>query len=313
MPIAFKPCIIEEFILHRKQHANKTINSKYLRLFNTQVFEIINELPNITGFIKYKNGDDVDNIIEPFLNFNYGSPAPYLFKLLPNGYGFNYFEPNDIYKKCHIETDIRGKLYNLHSNGFFTRYAQPKEYKPIRLPEDFILVVMQNTTDTVWYRNQNFTKLANEIIAWSRESKKKVLFKWHFGCLDHSDPKGWWNELEEKSDYAYFDYTTPLNILIEKCNMLWTASSMSGIEALIYNKPVSIFGQTEYMEMARVAKGPEDAINTSIPIDLDQWLTYYVRKYCINILDKNAKELIQKRIINFFDLGLNVDELIVSY
>ena len=62
MSIAFKPCNVEEFILHRKEHPNKTINSKYLKLFNTQVFEIVNQLPNITGFIKYKNGDDVDNI-----------------------------------------------------------------------------------------------------------------------------------------------------------------------------------------------------------------------------------------------------------
>jgi len=312
MSLHFKPYDKELFIRERAIHRNKTINTKYLDLMTNQISNVVDVWSNLNGLISYKNGDSVEDIKEPFLYYNYGSPAPYLCKLLPNGYGFTHFEPNDIYKKCHIEDGIQNKLYNLYINGLFTRYSQPKIINNKNLPNDFILVVMQNTKDTVWYRNQNFTQLANEIIAWSRESKKNVVFKWHFGCIDHLSPQRWWNELNEKSNYAYFDYDLPLNILIEKCNMVWTASSMSGIEALICNKPVAVFGQTEYMEMATIAKSPEEAINAIVSNDLDQWLTYYVRKYCINILDKNSSELIKKRITNFFDLGMNINELILS-
>ena len=227
-------------------------------------------------------------------------------KLLPNGYGFNFFEPNDIYKNVKVETGIQNTLYTLYKKGLFTRYRHSNIFKIKKLPENYILVSMQNTKDTVWFR-KDFTKLANEIIDWSKESKRNVLFKWHFGCIDHFNPQKWWEELEQKSSYAYFDYTTPLNILIENCQMFWTASSMSGIEALICNKPVSIFGQTEYMEMTTIANTPEEAINSKVPNDLEQWLTYYVRNYCINVFDSNVETRIKSRIVNFLEKDIKIE------
>ena len=170
---------------------------------------------------------------------------------------------------------------------------------------------MQNVGSTVWYR-KNFTELAEEIVAWSRENKKTVLFKWHNGCIDYSNPSRWFEELNEKSDYAFIDYETPLNILIKQCDMMWTASSMSGIEALICNKPVSIFGKTEYMEMATVCDSPENAINCKVPEDLEQWLTYYVRKYCINIYSKDAVSRVRNRIDLYFSKDTSLNELILS-
>lgn len=306
MPIHFNAFNRHSWIYERPQ-SNKSVNVKYLDLFTKQIKEVISNLQNFSGIIQYRNTDrksDISSI--PFMNFNYGSPAPYMCKLLPNDYGFNYFQPNDIYKNFTAENNIQSKLYKLYKNGYLTRYKQPANYESPKLPESFILIAMQNTGGTVWYR-KNFTKLSNEIISWSRESKRNVLFKWHFGCTDRFDPYGWWDELE-KSNYAFFDCRTPLNILIEKCNMFWTASSMSGIEALICNKPVAIFGETEYMEMATVANGPEDAINTKVSIDLEQWLTYYFRHYCINIYDKYSKDKIEKRITEYFEKGtfLNV-------
>ena len=286
----------------------KQTNSKYIDYFNTVIESAIKDI-SCNGLIKYKNGDTKETLTTPFLNYNYGSPAPWLGKLLPQGYGFTYFKPNDIYKQCQTELGIQKKLLDLYNSGHFTRYKQNTTL-PETLPDNYILIVMQNTGGTVWYR-KNFTDLANEIMAWSRENKKTVIFKWHNGCLDHSNPTRWFDELTEKSQYASIDYTSPLSTLIKNCDMVWAASSMSGIEALICNKPVSIFGETEYMEMTTVARTPEDAINAKIPTDLEQWFTYYVRKYCINIYAKDSVDIVRNRVINYFEKGKTLNELIL--
>jgi len=283
-------------------------NVSYIEQFNSVIESAIEGL-DVDGIIRYKNGDKKENIDQPFLYYNYGSPAPWLGKLLPQGYGFLNFQPNDIYKKCKVEIGIQKKLLDLYNSGKFTRYTQPP-LTQVYLPENFILVSMQNTGSTVWYR-KDFSKLAKEIISWSRESKRHVIFKWHSGCIDHHNPVRWFSELNEHSLYASIDYTTPLYHLIKHCDMMWTASSMSGIEALICNKPVAVFGETEYMEMAVVCDSPEQAINTTIPVDLEQWLTYYVRHYCINIYASDAVDRIRTRAISHFEQRLPLDELIL--
>jgi hypothetical protein len=312
MTIKFDPYNKQEFIAQRLFHKNKVVNTKYLDLLTLRIRSSVEKYRDLTGYISYKNGDRPASIEFPYLFYNYGSPAPYMCKLLPNGYGFTNFYPNDIYKGCHIEFGIQQKLYNLYKIGKLTRYKQPENYIAPSLPDNYILVVMQNTRDTVWYRNKDFTELSKSILYWAKENKRNVVFKWHFGCVDHHSPQKWWESLENKSNYSFFDFTTPLNLLIENCSMLWTASSMSGIEALVCNKPVSIFGETEYMEMATVCETPDDAIKATVPKDLERWLTYYFRKYCINILDKNSQQLIDNRILNTFKYGMHLDGIILS-
>jgi capsule polysaccharide modification protein KpsS len=202
-------------------------------------------------------------------------------------------------------------LLKLYDSGLFTRYKQIDQVVPERLPENYILVVMQNTGSTVWYK-KNFTDLAKDIVLWSRENKRNVIFKWHNGCIDHDNPTKWFNDLPEKSKYCSIDFTSPLSVLIKNCSIVWTASSMSGIESLICNKPVAVFGETEYMEMTQISNSPDDAIKTKIPNDLDQWLTYYVRKYCINIYAKDSIQRVRNRVINHFEKRLPLNELILS-
>jgi hypothetical protein len=307
--IIFDSVDAKTYLAERLDQPFKSNNGKYIEHFNSIIHNAIKDIL-CDGFIKYKNGGKKEKIDSPFLYYNYGSPAPWLGKLLPEGYGFTYFEPNDIYKNCHIESGIQKKLLDLYDSGNFTRYKQITTL-PDKLPDNYILVVMQNTGSTVWY-NSNFTDLANDIMAWSRENKKNVIFKWHNGCIDHHNPSRWFNDLKEKSQYASIDFTSPLSVLIKQCEMVWTASSMSGIEALICNKPVAVFGQTEYMEMAKKSVTPDDAIKAKIPEDLDRWFTYYVRKYCINIYDKSAVDLVRNRVLNYFEKGKPLNELILS-
>jgi hypothetical protein len=310
MSIQFNMISSNDWVSERAVQNYKHKNVKYINDFNALLHSAITDL-DLHGQIHYKNGDSKDNIKGKFLYYNYGSPAPWLCKLLPEGYGFLHFEPNDIYKSVKAENGIQQKLLSLYDRGLFTRYTQPKNQNKIYLPDNFILVSMQNVGSTVWYR-KNFTELAEQIIEWSRENKKNVVFKWHNGCIDHSNPERWFNELNQKSDYAFLDYTTPLYTLIKSCDMMWTASSMSGIEALICNKPVSIFGQTEYMEMCNVCDNPDQAINATIPSDLEQWFTYYVKYYCINIYTKNSLNRIKNRIHLYFSKDISLNELILS-
>lgn len=275
----------------------------------------ISEMQSI-GNVMYANGDAIDVQKSKTLYYNYGSPMSYLCKLLPDGYGFTHHKPNDIWKKCHIESGLHQKLINLYNRGHTTRYKQLPINQEIvsKLPVNYILVPMQNVGETVWYR-KNFTLLAEEMIAWSRENKTDILFKWHNGCIDHYLPQRWWSEdLKEKSQYAHFDYHLPLPYLIKNCQMVWTASSMSGIEALICNKPVATFGEVEYSEMAKLCSSVEDAYTAKLPSqeDLERWFTYYVRKYSINIYDTNVSNRIHTRLVNFFEKDMPIDELILS-
>lgn len=303
--IEYRQVNIELWKRERILHKNKVSNYVYLQNISNIISKVVSKYSNLNGVISYKNDDDFDNIKLPFLYYNYGSPISQMCKLLPNGYGFTKFLPNDFYKNFNSIFGLHNLLYKLYDKGNLTRYKQPTNYEFPNLPEEYILVIMQNTNQTFGYK-KNFTKLANEIIAWSRESKRNILFKWHFGCIDHLNPSRWWDELNEKSNFSYFDYTTPLNILIKNCNMVWTASSMAGIESLICNKPVSIFGQTEYMEMTTVSNSPEEAINAKVPDDLEQWLTYYFKHYCVNIFNKNAENIIENRILNFFEKDMSL-------
>jgi hypothetical protein len=309
MPIQFKPVNKRTWIAERISQSFKNKNIKYIDDLNTLLFSACKKV-NSDGELLYKNGDLNQDIDGKYMFYNYGSPAPWLCKILPEGYGFTNFYPNDIYKKCQTETGIHKKLLNIYDKGLFTRYPQPKIQHPITLPENYILITMQNTGGTVWYR-KNFSLIAKDIVKWSAENKRNVIFKWHNGCLDHSNPERWFRELGESSNYAFIEYKLPLSILIKNCDMMWTASSMSGIEALINNKPVSIFGVSEYMEMANVCDSPEQAVNAKVPDDLEQWLTYYVRKYCINIYANDSLERIETRLINYFERDLSVDELIL--
>ena len=300
----------DSWIKERISQPFKQRNIKYIKLLNDRITEAIAGLGDLKCRVEYKNNDATHNYSDPTFYYNYGSPAPYLAKVLPDGYGFDHFTPNDIYKNVSVQSGIRTKLLSLYNSGYFTRYPQPKLVENISLPENYILVTMQNTKDTVWYR-KDFTILANDIVAWSRENRKNVIFKWHNGCIDHSNPERWFSELTEKSEYASIDYKLPLSVLIKNCTMLWTASSMSGIEALICNKPVSIFGKTEYMEMATCANNPDEAFLCEVPVDLDQWLTYYVNYYCINIINENSVTRIKNRILNYTEKGMNLYETIV--
>jgi hypothetical protein len=310
----FEPCDINAWKWERALQPYKLSNAKYLEILSQKIEKSLTRDITKNGHIVYANGDSVKKFKDKCLYYNYGSPIPYLCKLLPDGYGFTHHEPNDIWKKCHIEIGIHKKLKLIYDKGFTTRYKQPpiKKENVQKLPENYILIVMQNVGSTVWYK-KNFTDLAEQMISWSRENKKNILFKWHNGCLDHSNPKLWFENLKEKSSYAYLDYKVPLPYLIKNCEMLWTASSMSGIEALIYNKPVSTFGMVEYSEMSKLCESVEDAYSTKLPKpeDLERWMTYYVRKYCINIYDSNCIDRIHTRIFNFFEKDLSIDEIIL--
>ncbi len=303
------------WIKHRIQHQFKVQNAKYLDLLQNRILKATSQLdPNIDCTISYNNSEKLIKSEGNHFFYNYGSPAPYLCRFFPESYGFGIFYPNDIYKKVKVDdaelNSFRKTLINMSNSGNFTRYKQPLNQEKIKLPENYILVIMQNTKSTSWY-DKNFTDLAEQIVLWSKENKKFVVFKWHPGCVDHNDPQGWFNSLREHSEFASIEYKMPLLDLIKESSQVWSASSMAGIQALIHNKPVSVFGQTEYMEMATVCKTPEEAYLTKIEKNLNLWLYYYVNYYCINIFnEKQSIFRIKQRILDYVK-GKSIYDIIV--
>jgi hypothetical protein len=262
--------------------------------------EIIDTI-DVDGQIFYKdNRSPVPN--DSAFYYNYGSPVPNLCKVLPYGYGFTFFVPNHFYRDVSPIKDIQTKLKILHEKGVMTRYTQPK-VTPKILPQNYVLVVMQDTS--------YFSEISKDIATWAKENKKNVVFKWHNGCTDYLSPQKWFDQLEPKSQYLFFDHESSLTPLIQECDMVWTYNSMVGVESLIHNKPVAVYEECEYMEMTKFIDNPDDAYTTAIPNDLDQWLTYYFKIYCIDILCDNARDRLRTRMIKHLE-GRSLREIIFS-
>lgn len=296
----------------------KHLNIPRLDHLNKLMAQAVSDIGIGEGIVAYQHGSRRNDILpKPFIFYDYGSPAPNLARIQPDGYGFQYFKPNDIYKKSATVKGLQRQLYEQYITGGFTRYVQPEVPSSLTLPDNYILFAMNNLFSNAGMRG-GIGHITEEIAQWARDNKRHVVYKWHMGCADlkyggvFNTPQDWFDRLLGivPSDYIHFDTTTPLHVLVKNCSAFWSGTSMAGVEALACNKPVVVFGRTNYMEMAVRAVNPDQAATATTPHpDIEQWLSYFINHYSIDTDAPNALDRITRRLYGHFVKQLPLDQL----
>ena len=270
------------------------VYANYLKLPNKENFNGL-ILPNETQIKEYNvNG----------LEFRIGAPIPWLIKLAPNGHFIYYYEYTDMYKSMVGDENLFNRLSELYNKGFATKY-KPDTKKNI-LPKNYILFAHQGLGNVHYYDKMNGIDLLLQVSQWAKDNKKHIVIRFHptadeiyTGRLDIL-----------KNDYITFDFDSYIVDLITNCDQLWTVSSACGMEGILMNKPVTIFGMTDYHPVVNNANTIDDAFNSSFNRDeYIKFMTWYVRKLCINIHHLNASDRIYKRMHDYFIVGKSIENL----
>ena len=283
---------------------NKNINTQrkivslvydsYLRLPNKENFNGL-ILPNETQ-VKYYTGNA--------LEFRIGAPVTWLTKLAPNGHFIYYYEYTDMYKSTTGDENLFNTLTEVYNRGLGTKYNH--DTKNNTLPENYILFAHQGLGSVHYYDKMNGIDLLLQVSQWAKDNKKHVVIRLHPTADEY-----YGDELDVlKNDYISFDEDSYIVDLVKRCDQLWTVSSACGMEGMLMNKPVTIFGITDYHPVVNNANTIDDAYKESFNRDeYIRFMTWYVRKLCINIHHASASDRIYKRMYDYFIVGKPIEDL----
>lgn len=292
---------VYEFYRFRQFNPIKLKNEAVLRRMFTVIAQAVRGLNEGEGFI-YHNLLNRSEYPGRMIEYRMGSPAPWLIKFTPQGHGLNDFAICEHYRDVEPEPGLLAKLCSLHRAGGFTRYSPQtcsEHFEP-----GYILFTMQGLGQAPFCERKG-EDYADEAIAWANENRRRIVIRWHPTSGDALEPETWWRS-RERGHYASLSVTSPINTLIAQCSQLWTLSSATGLEALLYAKPVSLFGQADYAVCAHQATCAETAFHTEPrlnTIEIERFLTWYCRRLCIDIRDDSCIEKLRDRIMRYFIAG----------
>ena len=270
------------------------VYDNYLKLPNKENFSGL-VLPNESQAKSYPGNA---------LEFRIGAPVTWLTKLAPNGHFIYYYEYTDMYKSMIGDEDLFNNLTNAYAKGLGTKYNH--DVKKNILPEKYILFAHQGLREVHYYDKMTGMDLLLQVSQWAKDNKKHVVIRFH-----PTADEDYGEELDVlKNDYITFDTDSYIVDLISNCDQLWTISSACGMEGMLMNKPVTIFGMTDYHPVVNNADTIDDSFKESFNRDAYiQFMTWYVRKLCINIHSQNAADRIYKRMHDYFIVGKSIENL----
>jgi hypothetical protein len=297
---------VHEFYRFRQFNPIKLKNEPVLRRMFTVIAKAVSGLNEGEGFIYHNllNGSEYPGRM---IEYRMGSPAPWLIKFAPQGHGLNDFTLCERYRDVEPEPGLMAGLRGLHQTGGFTRYS-PQTCREHFEP-GYILFTMQGLGKAPFCERSG-EDLANEAIAWANENRRRIVIRWHPTSDDTLTPETWWRS-RERGLYTSLSVTSPINTLIAQCSQLWTLSSATGLEALLYAKPVSLFGDADYAVCAHSARCAETAFHTQPRLsmqDMERFLTWYCRHLCIDIRDDGCIERLRERITRYFIAGCDTQD-----
>jgi hypothetical protein len=238
------------------------------------------------------------------LEFRIGAPLVWLAKLAPNGHFIYHYENTDAYKTTVGDEVLFNTLSDVYSKGHGTKYNH--DVKKSKLPNKYILFAHQGLGKVHYYNKMSGFDLLLQVSTWAKDNKKHIVIRIH-PTVDEV----YTDELEVfKNDYTSFDYDNYIVDLIKGCDQLWTISSACGMEAMLMNKPVTIFGMTDYHPVVNNAATIDDAFKEDFDREeYIRYMTWYVRKLCINIHHPSASDRIYDRMYDYFILGKPIANL----
>ena len=282
--------------------------------FNTQqkivsiVYDSYLNLPNRQDFngLILPNESQHKSYAGKGLEFRIGAPIVWLTKLAPDGNFIYYYRPSDRYRYKSIVGDesLFNSLAKAYIEGHGTKYVHVTSKNV--LPDNYILFAHQDLNRVHYYDKMNGIDLLLQVSQWAKDNKRNVVIRFHPTADEH-----YCEQIEVlKNDYITFDFDSYIVDLIKNCDQLWTVSSACGMEAILMNKPVTIFGIADYYPVVNNAITIDDAFNETFNIDnYIRFMTWYVRKLCINIHSVGAHNKIYNRMYDYFILGKSIEDL----
>ena len=285
-----------EWAIPRRSSPNKIPNAIYLRKFD-QCVDSISEKYN--GTLRYFESNDKRNS----LVYIEGNPFFSLFKITPNGYFIDYFEPDDYWKVYPTDSEIIQKLLARNAN----KYKQTSKFINLNL-DNYILFPMQ--------RPSLHLGLLRDSLQWAKDNKRHIVFKTHPMPVDQIDIVEYWDQFNNEgliTEYSHLISDVNTDVLVDNCQMVWTMSSGVGTQALLKGKPVSYFEKDydfTYGPIANYCANIDQAPNAKITIDdVEKYFSWYYHKFAIDMQAINYNKKIENRFNLFYNEGKSVEQL----
>lgn len=284
----------------------KNKNFKVQEKIVSLVYDSYLKLPNKENYsgLILPNESQVKSYTGDGLEFRIGAPVVWLTKLSPNGHFIYYYKSTDLYKHVVGDEGLFNRLTEAYLRGWGTKYNHTAKHNP--LPDHYILFAHQGLDSVHYYTKMTGMELLIQVSQWAKDNKKHVVIRFHPTADEYYGP-----ELDIlKNDYITFDFDSYIVDLVQNCDQLWTVSSACGMEGLLMNKPVTIFGITDYHPVVNNASNIDEAFKSTFDREeYIKFMTWYVRKLCINIHHASAGNRIYNRMYDYFILGKPIEDL----
>lgn len=282
------------WIQARNNNAIKQKNYRTQEKIVSLVYDAYKRLPDAVGRIMPNEAQCRVHNKSKVMEFRIGAPIPWLMKLAPEGHFIYDWRYPDLYKGCDADNNLVANIKDLYLKGACTKYTHSNQN--VTYGFEYILFAHQSLGRVHYYHNLiTGRQLLHEVKAWALENRKHVVFRMHpTSGEDYSDLN------DVCSAYTHVDTTSSIVDLVANADQVWTVSSAVGFEGMIMDKPVTIFGDTDYHPVVTRAKSVDEAYRPHDPAMYRQFITWYARKLCINIHSKSAEERVYQRLYNYF-------------
>lgn len=290
------------WIQARNSNPIKRKNYNTQRKIVSLVYDAYKLLPDSCGRIMPNEAQSrvyEGNVVE----FRIGAPMPWLMKLAPEGHFIYDWRYAELYQDCDIDESLVENLSRLYLNGVGTKYLH--NTKEIQYQFDYILFAHQSMTRVHYYHNRiTGLELMQEIKDWANDNKKHVVFRMHPTSGEN------YSNLEHLvSEYTHVDTTSSIVRLVSEADQVWTVSSAVGFEGMLMNKPVTIFGESDYHPAVNSAQSVEEAYHKHDRDKYLRFITWYTKKLCINIHSPSASDRVHRRLYDYFIENKRIDVL----
>lgn len=229
---------------------------------------------------------------------------PSLFSFDTAGYAgwsnFSELSATEIITACNVPAQVVSEFFDVEKQrvigGNISKYGQPPATKVERLPEKYIFVALQILADAV-SQNAFVTpfEMIDEVIETARKTGICVVIKRHPMC---NAPEVTAHLSKLKFDRNVVLSTSSIHPLIRGSQAVCVVNSGVGSEALLHEKPVYVFGKSDYMAACFICRKAGDFATAFVPnksrlsaVELRQFWWMYRKQYAIDLQDRLASSM----------------------
>lgn len=270
----------DQWLKGRDHYPAKAQQVKWIEQFNNGL-SCVNSNKNLS--VSYLTNDD--------LSYVEGTPIFHWFKLTKNAFFITHGYEDHRWQEHNINPNIREIIFRNGVNKWTT------SDDVLDIEPGFILFPIQTFSAQL--------ELIIEIVKWADRNKTRVLFRPHPYPQEDIDEDLIWLRLVDKlgvdPTYVTFSGVGNIDIIVDRCQAVWTHNSGVGMQALLKGKPVAYFLKdfdhtygnvaTFCTSVAQAAEAPPPN-----PKDVDRFFSWYYDEVAIDLSDVNYIDRMQERV-----------------